>query len=152
MKWIPSLQELLDKTTQEIQGNSTENELLKTILSTILEEEAQLIKDQTDLEVANYSRVIDNYAIKHVIKNHGNPQTEKQRGQIAIEITDFEKIDEITQNPDKISYEGKNDTGRDTIKYQKSIAETLYLYLEEVRTKRKELAMNTLYKRKKPSD
>lgn len=40
MKWIPSLQELLDKTTQEIEGNSTENELLKTILSTILEEEA----------------------------------------------------------------------------------------------------------------
>jgi hypothetical protein len=38
------------------------------------------------------------------------------------------------------------------IKYQKNIAETLYLYLEEVRTKRKELAMNTLYKRKKPSD
>jgi hypothetical protein len=33
--------------------------LLKTILSTILEEEAQLIKEQTDLEVANYSRVID---------------------------------------------------------------------------------------------
>ena len=67
MKWIPSLQELLDKTTQEIQGNSTENELLKTILSTILEEEAQLIKDQTDLEVANYSRVIDNYTHRKLV-------------------------------------------------------------------------------------
>ncbi len=96
--------------------------------------------------------MVDNYAVKYVIKNHGNSQTEKQRGQIAVEMTDFDKIQEITQNPDKISYEGKNDTGRDTIQYQKSIAETLYLYLEEVRTKRKELAMNTLYKRKKPSD
>ncbi len=35
MKWIADLQELLDKTRNEIECNPTENELLKTVLATI---------------------------------------------------------------------------------------------------------------------
>lgn len=147
MKWIESIQDLVQLSTQ----NDTENGLLKTVISKLTESEIAHIKKNTNLTVEGYNRVVDNYAVKHVLKNHGNAQTETLRGQIAVEKSDFEKISTIVTPPHSISYGGKNDTGRDTIQYVKELENIQYTLLEEVRSKRKEVALNTLYKNKKSS-
>lgn len=144
MKWIQNLKDLLTKSSTD------ENELLKTVLKQLSDEEAQKIQDKLGIKVKGYNRVVDNYAIKHILKNHGDAKTEAQRGQVAVKLSDFEKIMEIVNAPDQVIHAGKNTTGRTTIKYQKNISEIIYTYLEEVRTKRKKLATNTMYKHKKP--
>ena len=69
-------------------------------------------------------------------------------GQVPIGIDDFEKIPEILGNPDKITGIGKNSDGLETIEYQKRFNGTV-IYVQEVRTGRRELATKTMYKRKR---
>ena len=42
-------------------------------------------------DVRNYKHSIDESAIRHIIKEHGNSETELQRGQLAITAADFKK-------------------------------------------------------------
>ena len=131
MKWVQSLKDLLT------QSQTDENELLKTVLGQVSDEEAQKIQEKLGIEVKRYNRVVDNYAIKHILKNHGDEKTEQKRGQIEVKLADFEKIIEVVNAPDQMTNEGKNTAGRITIKYKKNISEIVYTYLEEIRTKHK---------------
>ena len=61
---------------------------------------------------------------------------------------DFEKIPDITTNPDTIEAKGKSKRGGEIIAYTKEYDST-YHYHEEIREKRKELATKTMFKRGK---
>ena len=50
--------------------------------------------------------------------------------------------------PDRVSAGEKSNIGTELIIYEKEINGIDYFYVEEVRKKRKSLAMKTLYKRK----
>ena len=91
---------------------------------------------------------IDNYAIIHTHNKHGQEKKEISRGQIPVVITDYLLIPEIVKEPDKISVGEKSNIGTELIIYEKDIDGVNYFYVEEVRKKRKSLAMKTLYKRK----
>jgi hypothetical protein len=95
-----------------------------------------------------FKRTIDNYAIVHTHNKHGQESKEISRGQIAITMDDYLLIPTILQNPDAIYHGEKSNIGTDLIKYEKMINGICYFYVEEVRKKRKSLAMKTLYKRK----
>jgi hypothetical protein len=43
---------------------------------------ASHILEKTGLNVAGFMRVLDNYGVRHTIKQHGNPTQEARRGQI----------------------------------------------------------------------
>jgi hypothetical protein len=96
----------------------------------------------------DYIHTIDNYAIVHSLKKHGNNKTEEPRGQLAITKQDFEKIPDILANYNKLTSE-KNSRGQDVIIYQKSYEDGTTLYAEEIRVGRKELAMVSMYKTKR---
>ncbi len=85
-------------------------------------------------------------SINHSIKQHGNRKKEKLRGQIAITPEDFELVPQIVKSKNVI-FAGKNRLGHDCLLYQARINNTYY-YIEEIRTGRKHLALNTFYKRK----
>ena len=113
-------------------------------LGTVTDKNAEIIKSATGLDVKDYERIVDNYAIKHIIAGHGNKKTESNRGQIAVNKSDFKKIDEITNSSDIITtVENKPDL----LVYQKRINELLF-YVEEKRDGKKQLAAKTMYKRK----
>ena len=117
-------------------------------LGRINENQADLIKAKTELEVEGYNRIIDVYGVKHTFRQHGNPQTEEKRGQIAITKEDFLLIPQIIES-ENIIWVGKNKLGKDCLLYE-AIIEDVFYYVEEIRVGRKELALNTLYKRKPP--
>jgi hypothetical protein len=96
----------------------------------------------------DYIHTIDNYAIVHSLKKHGNNKTEELRGQLAITKQDFEKIPDILANYNKLIFE-KNSRGQDVIIYQQSYGDGTTLYAEEIRVGRKELAMVSMYKTKR---
>ncbi|MDI1243817.1 MAG: hypothetical protein PSV24_00245 [Rhodoferax sp.] len=79
--------EIADRRTQEIIGKV---------------ENAALILEKTGLDVRGYTRIIDNYGVRHTMKQHGNEVQEIKRGQIAVTWDDFSKIALITSEPDDI--------------------------------------------------
>ncbi len=63
-------------------------------------------------------------------------------------LEDYLLIPTIVKNPDTVTLGEKSNISTDLIKYEKEINGICYFYVEEVRTKRKSLAMKMLYKRK----
>lgn len=102
------------------------------------------VKQLTGLDIDGYTHVIDIFAIRHTIFKHGNAAKEAKRGQIAVTLDYIEKASKVVLSPDEIIDGGCNDIGRRVLIYQKRINNNVF-YLEEIRTKKKELAMQTMY-------
>ena len=109
---------------------------------------APLILQKTGLDVTGFTRVLDNYGVRHTIKQHGNARQESKRGQIAVTLEDFGKILAITSQPDDVFADDKNKIGRDVIVYVKVIDGVGYRHVEEVRGKRRLVATDSLRKKK----
>ena len=136
-----------DFAEKSLQNNPQNIEKLE--LQALSEEQLKVILELVGMDLKEYRRIIDNYAVRHTHKKHGHESTEKSRGQIAVETEDFEKIVEIIQNPDAQSAGGLSNIGRQTLVSSKELEKGIYFYVEELRTKKRELAMQTLYIRKK---
>ncbi|TAE00119.1 MAG: hypothetical protein EAZ97_06875 [Bacteroidetes bacterium] len=124
------------------------NKQHKLILGKLTETEVLELESQLGIDLSGYQRILDNFGIKHSLKEHGDAKKEELRGQIGITNEDFEKILEIVSDPDEIETGEKSRLGKDLIKYSKVIENALFFYVEEIRTGKKELALQTIYKRK----
>lgn len=131
----------------ELTFTSKDNEQIKFVIGKIKPVLAEIIKERTGLSVDDYEHIIDNFAIRHTIYKHGDAKKEEKRGQVAVTLEYFGKIPDVIKNPDKVTDGGKNDIGRRVIIYEKRINGVI-IYLEEIRTKRKELAMQTMWIKK----
>ena len=120
----------------EMALSATNNEQIKFSLGTISKPVAETVKEITGLDVVGYECIIDNFAIKHTILQHGNAAKEEKRGQVAVTLDCFEKIPLVINNPDKISDGGTTKIGRRVIRYEKQINGVI-MYVEEIRTKKK---------------
>ena len=109
----------------------------------------ELVKASDDRgnDLSGYKVFIDNSGIKHTFKKHGNQKTEEARGQIAITVDDFNQLCEFVSDIQNLTYEGTK------LNMDKLLAiipkdDVLYFIIFELRTKRKELGLTTMYKRK----
>ena len=98
-------------------------------------------------EYPDYWHVLDNFAVKHIIHRHSGDR-ERLRGQEPVTFTDFFLILQIVLNADSMQLTICTN-GNQGIIYTKTISEETYILIEEVRTGHSELAVTTLYKRKK---
>jgi hypothetical protein len=129
--------------------SSTSNKMMKETIAPVTETEVEAIKAKTGIDIdPEYKHTIDNYAINHILKNHSDPAKEESRGQIPVAESDFDRIPDIINSYDSVENAGKNDKGLETIRYIKTFPDGVTYYFEEVRTGKKELALNTLYKKK----
>ena len=119
----------------------------KYSLGKLTDEQVKQIKEKTGLDLNGYERIVDNFGLQHIIKQHGIPKEEANRGQIHVTPKDLEKIKEITSDPDEIQLLTKSKRGGVVIQFIKRIG-NLFFYHEEIRTGKKELAAKTLFKRK----
>ncbi|MBD2751753.1 PBECR3 domain-containing polyvalent protein [Spirosoma validum] len=113
------------------------------ILGTVPDSIVQQVVIECGIDLTNYMFTIDTYAIRHIMKSHGNPQKKEARGQKAITTDDFELIYQIINDSDVVFYDGKNRIGREVIQFQKRIGDR-YIILKEVRNGRKQLALNSM--------
>ncbi|MBC7775240.1 MAG: hypothetical protein H7246_07365 [Phycisphaerae bacterium] len=119
----------------------------KYVLGEVFEEENATLFALTGVEVIGFRRIADNFGVRHAFKKHGNPTIEEPRGQAAILPEDFEQINSIVVAAEKVVVElGKK--GLFIIRYEKTIENFLLIYAEEIRIGQRELAFQTLYKRK----
>lgn len=141
MKKVESIKQLIEELKND------KSAFLRYEIRELSEKEIQQIKEATGFDLSGYTRTMYSYGVNHAFKKHGNPKTEESRGQVAITEEDFELIPQIVANPDSIEFGEKNDLGNDLIKYSKIIGNQLF-YVEEIRNGRKEVVLQTLYKRK----
>jgi len=75
-------------------------------------------------------------------------KTEKSRGQIAINLDDFDLITTVLEKADEVSYQGKNRLNQDVFLYKKKI-ENVHIVMEAVRISKKrgnKISISTMYK------
>ncbi len=141
-KIIQSLTELI-----RITFSDRENYNYVANLGPVSDQIAIEIKAKYNLDITGYICTIDNYAIKHSFFQHGSEIQEAKRGQLPITIDTITIIPKILKTPDRIYYGQKNKIGRDIIIFEKVIGSRI-ICVEEIRTKSKELAFQTIYIKK----
>ena len=140
-EWQTRLKELYDFAL-----NNLENRKDFISYDVVSETEAALIEKATGLQLGGFRRMIDNFAIRHILNKHGDPEHETQRGLLPVTFEDLVQIPSIVHSPDQIQSAGKSATGLDLVLYIKRVNGWLY-YFEEVRTGNDLLAAKTLYKK-----
>ncbi len=127
----------------ELAQNNDNNNNKVLILGAVSDEIAVKLLSDYNIDVRGFCFSIDIYAIKHILKSHGNTEKELKRGQKSVMIEDIKRIFEILTQPDVVSRDGKNKIGLDVIQFQKTIDDH-YLIINEIRTGKKMLALNTM--------
>ncbi|WP_114789656.1 valine--tRNA ligase [Niabella yanshanensis] len=150
-----TLTDLLNKAKSTVKNflnkikTDKSNSIEKTIIGNVTEEGALFLTQLTGVEItAEYTHTIDRSSFNHVINNHGNESIEESRGQLAITESDFELIIDVLNQPDEIMASGVTHQGKETITYSKQLNDGTIIYLEEIRTGRKELSLVTMRKMK----
>lgn len=106
------------------------------------------VKSLLGIDVTNRVHTITNNDIRHMLNEHGNPEIEAKRGQIAITENDIKKIPEILENPTDIEKGTDHKLGQ-TIRYiKKDNSNTTYV-VEVVPDDSNSLIIKTMWK--KPS-
>jgi len=108
--------------------------------------EASKIKQATGVDVSGFEHGIDEAAIRHVLKEHGDMETENARGQSAITQEDFKRLDDLTDPLKVDSIErGHDDNGAQTVVYKTKENGHVFV-VEEARSGRNRLALKTMWK------
>lgn len=127
---------------------TNKNSTNKTYLGKVKDNISSKIKKITGINVDNRRHVLTDYDIRHMLKQHGNPKIENEKGQIAITKNDINKIPEILNNPDYITNGTNNKVGQ-TVRYIKEYSDNNTYVVEVVPEKSQTLIIKTMWK--KPS-
>jgi hypothetical protein len=103
------------------------------------------IAKKAGIDVAGFRHVLDADAVRHIRRKHGS-QAERARGQVPVSDADFEALPQVVESPEKVIFGAKNKRGHDLIGYLKKMPDGHWLYFEEARTGRHELAATSLRK------
>ena len=118
----------------------------RTYLGDVSNKIADKVKSLFGFDVSDKRHVLADNDIRHMIKEHGNPILEKQKGQIAITTKDIEKIPDILANYNRIVQGNDNREGK-TIRYIKKYSDNISYVVEVVPEKGKALKIKTMWKK-----
>lgn len=96
-----------------------------------------LVLDALDIDISGYNHILDSSAVKHALNRHKNDK-------IPLTVEHFNLISDIVKNADRIKCGRKNTRKLNTIVYMKKYKNRVF-YVEEIRSGRHQLAMNTMY-------
>jgi hypothetical protein len=88
------------------------------------------------LDLSGLTHEITTYFVNHGIKRHGNAETEKAQGQVAVTAADIERIPDIVKSPDcaVIGIKRHKET---LIAYSRRFDDGTAIYYEEVLNSKK---------------
>jgi hypothetical protein len=100
-------------------------------------------------DVSGWRHTIDADAVRHILKQHGETARETGRGQLPLTAADFDRVPDVLADPDAIlPSEGRTRRGLPVVVYRKAFDDGTVIYIEEVRTRRRELAAKSMWKEK----
>ena len=108
----------------------------------------QSIASKTGVMLRGVNVVLTAFAIRHIIKQHGNELKEKERNQIGVTSSDFELIPDILKNPGTV-LKGSIERGKQSVLFIKNIKCFYHVaMLIEGKKDGKKLVLRTMYKSK----
>jgi len=133
----------------ELIGNNCDYKFC--IIDENIDDELLKLAAQHDIDLKGYKHVIETSGIQHSINRHGKQSKDRE----PLSIEDYLLVPFIIRNRDKVHISTAVTKQHETkvLVYEKQIGMDFY-YVEEIRTGRKSLAFQTLYKRttKNPSE
>ena len=123
-----------------------EEKLIRYAYTTVAETDR--IKSAVGIDTDGYHRAIERRYVRHIFLDHSDIREESKYNQTPITIDDIDLIPEIAANPDSVE-RGYIVRGNQRLIYSKEVAGFEYTYVEEVRKKYKQLAVITLWKKRK---
>lgn len=105
------------------------------------------IRSALGRDLAGFSAELDNYAVRHTLRQHGHAQAEAARGQLPVEPDDFGMIPLILAAPDGVHTDGQTRQGREVLVFTRVIAGVGYWLVQELRPGRKTMALVSLRKK-----
>lgn len=112
---------------------------------------AQMVLQETGVNIADYNAVLPSDNVRHIIKNHGDPLIEQARGQSVVSGEDIAAIPEILANPDRVYVSDKADTrNRPVLVFEKQIGDN-FVTMQAVSDGTHSIQTDTLYKQKRKS-
>lgn len=109
--------------------NSRKNTYLGNVSNAVVKK----VKSLFGIDITNRTHLLADNDIRHMIKQHGNPEIETARGQIAITSKDIEKIPDILNNYDNI-VKGTDNKEGNTIRYIKKYSDNVSYVVEVIPT------------------
>jgi len=97
-----------------------------------------------------YDWAIDAFTVRKVAKDHGDDAAEAKSGQTGVRVEDCALLPRIIAEADRIEYGGTSDVGRPAVRVVMRIGGLEYWAVFEVRTRRRMLALQTLWIRGRP--
>lgn len=98
----------------------------------------------------SYDWAFDASTVRKVLKDHGDDAAEAKQGQSGVIADDYALLPKIISDPDKIEDAGKSDVGRPIVRVIKRIGDVTYVLAMEVRSGRKMLALQSMWKLGRP--
>lgn len=153
-RYIPKTKEEKISTIKQLIeiAKTVKGRVVRRIVDIVTDRQIQDLKKKgLDID-PSYVHSIENSSINHSESRHGGKST--PRGNyVALTESDYELIPDILNDYDSIDVSSnKNKVGNTVIEYEKELPDGTIMYLEEVRTGRKSLALQTIYKIKKGTD
>ena len=112
---------------------------------------AQMVMQETGVNIADYNAVLPSDNVRHIIKNHGDPLIEQARGQSVVSGEDIAAIPEILANPNRVYVSDKADTrNRPVLVFEKQIGDN-FVTMQAVSDGTHSIQTDTLYKQKRKS-
>ena len=124
--------------------SGNENKVVE--IATVSDWETSQAKEKAGIDISGYAHTVDMFAVRHAFKKHGDEKSEASRGQIAIADEDIASIESVVTNPDSLIFGIKNKRGQDQVFSVKRMADGTLLVVEEVRTGKKSLALESIRK------
>ena len=97
-----------------------------------------------------YDWALDASTVRKVLKDHGIDAAEAKHGQTAVTAEDYGLLPQIIQEADRMEYGGISDVGRPVVRAIKRIDGIDYVAAFEVRSGRRMLALQSMWKRGRP--
>lgn len=128
-------------------GTKGNNERL--YLGKIPNKTADMVLNNTGLEVHGFSSIMIGSDAWHAMKDHSDPVKEQQRGQIPLTEEDFELLPQILADPDNVRLSGEADSyGRKAIIFEKEIGNK-YVTVQGYSKGKQGLMFDTMWVNKK---
>ncbi|MSU63900.1 MAG: hypothetical protein EXS31_16160 [Pedosphaera sp.] len=115
--------------------------------SRVSDDLAARIRQLCGEDVSDFRHSLDVYAVRHAFREHGIGPLEATRGNIAITIEDIERLPEILEHPDSVSFDDVHKPGCKRFVITKRINGIIFV-VEEEKSRRGQLQVVTFWKKK----
>lgn len=120
------------------------------LLTTAQSEQISQLTNSDTVTSKAFDWAFDASTVRKVFKDHGDDAAEAKQGQSGVTTDDYALLPQIISNPDKIEDAGKSDVGRPIVRVIKRIGDVTYVLAVEVRSGRKMLALQSMWKVGRP--